>query len=194
MKVKPILKEILLSPVMGALIVPMAFLVVLQLGWESFRRPYSVRGKAYESWETANGTFKMRATAYHESGVYLPGAYLAFESAPIGSNEWNEFAVFHVGDAIPIPRDRLNFVSEQAAYFFMADGYVATVDGGRTWYRWEPKLPLPSGQLVNWAIKDLHVEPDGAGAARLRRYDEQVKEFVYLDVSTKDFGRHWDVV
>jgi hypothetical protein len=143
-------------------------------------------------WETANQTFKVRATAFHETGVYLPGAYFAFQTAAVGSAEWNEFAVFRVDDPIPIARDSLRFINERVAYIFIAEGYVVTVDGGRTWSKWEPRLPLPDGQSIYWTIKELHVERDGTGAAKLWRYDEQVKDIVNLDVFTKDYGQHWD--
>lgn len=196
MNIKPTLKEIFLTPALGALILPVSFLLFVHWSWtrESFWRPYGDRGKSYESWERANPTFKVRATAYYESGVYMPGAYFAFQSSPAGSDDWKEFAVFRMDDAIPIPRENFRFVSEQIAYVYMADGYFVTVDGGRSWSPWKPALPPPIGQGVYWAIETLNVEPNGSGTANLRKYDEQLKDIVTLEVRTEDYGRHWSAV
>jgi hypothetical protein len=77
------------------------------------------RGSAYESWEASNNIFKVKITAYHETGVILPGAYFACQAAPVDSDDWTEFASFRVDDPISIPRDRLRFVSDRVGYIFM---------------------------------------------------------------------------
>jgi hypothetical protein len=196
MNTRPILKEIFLTPAFGALILPISFLLFLQWSWtrESLWRPYGDRGKSYESFERANSTFKVRATAYYEEGVYMPGAYFAFQSSSAGLDDWKEFAVFRTDDAIPIPHENLRLVSEQIAYVYMTDGYFVTVDGGRSWSKWKPALPPPIGEGVYWAIKALNVEPDGSGTANLWKYDEGVKDIVTLEVRTGDYGRHWSAV
>ena len=73
----------------------------------------------------------------------------------------------------------------------MPGAYVVTVDGGRCWTTWEPRLAPPGGESVYWSIQELSVGPDGRGAAKLQRYDERVKDMVYLEVSTEDYGLHW---
>lgn len=157
-------------------------------------RLYGDRGRAYETWETANNVFKVRVTAYQEANVYLPGAYFACESAPIGSNEWREFKVFRVDDPNPIPRKLFSFVSDQVAYIYMANDFVVTVDGGQSWSVWKPILPQPDGERVYWAFKEASVEPNGKGKAKLWRYDERVKDLVYTEIQTQDFCRNWNVV
>ena len=124
----------------------------------------------------------------------MPGAYFAFESSPARSDDWKEFAVFRIDDAIPIPRDRLRFVSEQIAYVYLSNGYFVTVDAGRSWSTWKPALPPPNGLGLYWGIEELNVKPDGSGTAHLQRYDEQVKDFVTLEVRTKDYGINWSAV
>ena len=159
-----------------------------------FSRPWGDRGKAYESWETSNNTFRVKITAHYEANVYLPGAFYVCESATVGSDEWREFMVFRVDDANPIPRGLFRYVNDETAYIFMSDDFVVTVDGGRSWSVWKPILPQPNGEKVYWAFKEARVEADGTGKAKLWRYDEQVKEIVYVEIQTRDYGRSWSVV
>lgn len=195
MKIKALSKEMFLTPAVFALFVPISLMLFLMWGFTSddYWRPYGDRGASYEAWEQANRTFKVRATAYYEVGVFMPGAYFAFESSPEGADEWEEFAVFKVDDEDPIPRESVRFVKEDVAYVHMRDAYVVTVDGGRCWTRWEPLIAPPGGQEVHWSIERVNVGPDGKGSASLQRYDERVKERVSLVVRTEDYGLRWGV-
>ena len=155
------------------------------------------RGAVYDTWETANETFKVRMRAYYEVGIYMPGAFYTCESAPVGSNEWREFKDFRGDDAVPLSRlnQRFRFVNDQTAYFYTADDFLVTLDGGRNWSAWRPPtLAQPNGDRVYWAIKEAYVEADGTGKAKLWNYDENINDRVWLDVLTKDYGQSWDVV
>ena len=154
------------------------------------------RGEVYDTWETANETFKVRMTAYYEVGIYMPGAFYTCESAPVNSKEWREFKAFRGDDAVPLSRlnQRFRFVDNRTAYFYTADDFLVTLDAGRTWSVWKPILPRPDGERVYWAITEAHVASGGTGQAKLWRYDEQIKDAVSLEISTKDYGQSWSVV
>jgi hypothetical protein len=155
------------------------------------------RGEVYDTWETANETFKVRMKAYYEVGIYMPGAFYTCESAPAGSNEWREFKAFRGDDAIPLSRlnQRFRFVNAQSAYFYTADDFLVTLDSGRNWSFWRPPtLTQPDGTRVYWAIMEAHVNEDGTGKAKLWNYDERIKAGVSMEASTKDYGQNWDVV
>jgi hypothetical protein len=152
------------------------------------------RGAAYETFETANNTFKVKITALDEEGIYMPGAYFVCESAPIDSNKWREFIAFRIDDANYIPREQFRFVNEQTAYVYMSYDFVVTVDGGQTWKVWKPLFPQSNGELLYWVITEARVEADGTGRAKVENYDEQRKARVVLEIRTEDFGQNWRVV
>ena len=157
-------------------------------------RPFGDKGVIYETWNTANNNFKVKITARHEANVYLPGAYFICQSASVGTNAWREFKVFRVDDPNPIPHQQFHFVNEQTAYIYMSDDFVVTVDGGQTWQVWQPILPHQNGKLYYWAFREAHIEADGAGRARLERYDEAAKELISTEIHTQDFGQTWIVM
>jgi len=154
------------------------------------------RGKVYDTWETANEYFKVRMTAYYEVGIYMPGAFYTCESAPVGTNDWREFKSFRGDDAVPLSRlnQRFRFVNAKTAYFYTTDDFLVTLDAGLNWSIWKSILPRSDGGRAYWAITEAHVESDGAGKAKLWNYDEQIKDAVSLEFSTKDYGQSWDVV
>ncbi len=120
----------------------------------------------------------------------MPGAFWVCESAPVGSNEWREFMVFRLDDAIPILRERLRFVNEQTAYLYMADDFLVTVNGGRSWSNWKPFLPQYGNP--RFGIREAHVEADGTGTAKLERYDERADAIISIEVRTRDYGQSWN--
>lgn len=150
------------------------------------------RGEVYETWETANETFKVRITAYYEVGIYMPGAFWVCESGLVGSNGWREFKVFRLDDPIPILRERFRFVNEQTAYYYMADDFLVTVNGGRSWSNWKPFLPQYGNP--RWGIREAHIEADGTGRAKLERYDERTDARVSIEVRTEDYGQSWSMI
>jgi len=160
----------------------------------AFRFPGD-RGAIYDTWETANNQFKVRITAYYEEGIVMPGAFFTCESALTGSNEWREFKAFRADDAVPISpfSQGFRFANDQSAYFYTADDFLVTVDGGRNWSVWKPTLPKPSEHPIYWAITEAYVEADGKGRAKLEAYDEEAKDRVSLEVNTQDYGRRWSV-
>ncbi len=161
----------------------------------AFRFPGD-RGEIYDTWETANEAFKVRMRAYYEVGIYMPGAFYTCESAPAGSNEWREFKAFRGDDAVPLSylNQRFRFINAQTAYFYTADDFLVTLNGGRNWSVWKPILPQSNGERVHWAIMEAYVGADGTGKATLRNYDEQIKDAVLSEVVIKDYGQSWNVV
>lgn len=183
-------KQILLILVVGVI----GVLVYGNIRFTMMFRPLGDRGAVYETFETANNTFKVRMSALYEENVFMPGAYLVYESAPIDSNNWREFLAYRTDDAIAIPRERLRFLNEQTAYVCLWYDFAVTLDGGQTWKVWKPLFPLSNGELMYWTITEARVEPDGTGQARVENYDAQKKAEVFLEISTKDFGQSWTVV
>lgn len=181
------------------LVVVIGIIGVISYSCYTFSRAFRFpgdRGEIYDTWETTNDTFKVRMKAYYEVGIYMPGAFYTCESAPVGSNEWREFKAFRGDDAVPLNRlnQRFRFVDSKIAYFYTADDFLVTLNGGRDWSVWKPILPQSNGERVHWAILEANVEADGTGKAKLRNYDEQMKDAVLLDVVTKDYGQSWDMV
>lgn len=186
-----------LQPQHIVLIFVLGVIGVVTLGCITFImmfRPLGDRGEVYETFETANNTFKVRMSALYEEHVYMPGAYLVYESAPIDSNNWREFLAYRTDDVIPIPRERFRFLNEQTAYVCLSYDIAVTLDGGKTWKIWKPLFPLSNGELMYWAITEARIEPDGTGQAIVENYDEQKKAEVSLEIRTKDFGQTWSVV
>jgi hypothetical protein len=126
MKLKSFLGNLLLTPALGALVLPVSFLVLAH--WSLSADHPSSRGKAYEVWATATSSFSVRVTAYYEVGgnTFLPGAYIGYEAAPVGTSCWREFMQFRVNDTIRIQRDSVRFVSDKVGYVLTPSKYVAT--------------------------------------------------------------------
>src|SRR5580765_7386226 len=93
------------------------------------------RGKLVDKWETANQTFKIRITEYQENKTWfgLPGYYHVFESAVVGSADWQEVMNVRTDDPVGIPREQTAFVNDRVGYVFMGQNYAVTIDGGRSW-------------------------------------------------------------
>lgn len=191
MKLKSVFWEMLMTPALCALALPVCFLLLLH--WSLVADHPSSRGEAYEAWETSSGSFAVRVTAYHEVGgnPFLPGAYIVHKSAPMGSDDWREFTQFHVNDTIRIPRDGVRFVSDGAGYVVTPSKYAATLDSGRSWFYWAPITSGPQGEQQHWIIRGVHVGADGKGEVSLSRYDATLKEMLLLDLHTGDFGQSW---
>ena len=179
------------------LLVVIGIPIILAYGCYRLVRFPGDRGEVYDTWETANETFKVRMRAYYEVGIYMPGAFYTCETTLVGSNEWREFKAFRGDDAIPLSRlnQRFRFINAQSAYFYTADDFLVTLDGGHNWSVWRPPtLTQPDGTRVYWAIMEAYVNEDGTGKAKLWNYDEGEKAGVSLEVSTKDYGQNWDAI
>lgn len=148
-------------------------------------------GALAESWETSNQLFRVRVDRhYEENGGFVPGAYYVFRSASIGSDDWHDFITFRHDDPVPIPHDQLHFVNDRIGFVFMGWMYAETTDSGTTWSVWDSAINLPKWQCCNYRlIKDVHLEPNGAGTMTLRPIPDRGGEVPQLH--TEDFGRNW---
>ena len=150
------------------------------------------RGSVYDSWGAANGTFQVRITAYNEVGIFMPGAFFSFETAPVDSDDWREFKDFRTDDPVPVRMfsERFRFVNASTAYVSTGDEFLLTQDSGRTWSAWRPTFLASNGERIGWNIREVRVESDGTGKAGLSRFDDQGKE-MHFDSFTGDYGQIW---
>ena len=150
-------------------------------------------GAVAETWETSNGSFKIRVDRHNEdNGGFVPGAYYVFRSAPVGSDAWRDITTFRHDDPLPIPRDQIHFVNDNVAFVFMGWMYAVTADRGLTWSVWDAGDNLPNWQCCNYRlIADVQLNADGTGTMTLRPIQDRRGEVPQL--RTKDFGRHWSV-
>lgn len=163
--------------------------IFLFFGMYSFS---SQQGKVVDCWEVSNAEFKVRVTAYRENALYAPGAIYVFQSAAVGSNDWYDILTVRTDEPIPIPREKIRFVSDQIGYFFMSGHYSVTTDGGRTWSIWDAERDLAYRHYNLWpSIKEVNIELDGAGTMVLPPLTDFSGELPVLQ--TKDYGRHWRV-
>lgn len=154
----------------------------------SHQQPH--RGDPLEKWETANGKFRIRVTAYRELGAYLSGTYYVFDSTQAGSDAWTEFMTVRHDDRRDLPREQVRFISDQIAYVFMGWKYAVTRDGGKNWSVWDAQNQLPNWRCCNYGlIQDLRIEIDGVGIMKLNPISKT--EGVTSALQTKDFGIHW---
>src|SRR6476646_6725896 len=76
-------------------------------------------GAVAETWETSNGSFRIRVDAHlEENGGFVPGAYYVFWSAPTGTDKWRKVMTFRHDDPIPIRRNQVRFVNDHVAFAY----------------------------------------------------------------------------
>lgn len=151
-----------------------------------FKRPRQSE-KINEQAEFSNDVFKIRVTAYAEQNAgFVGGAYYVFDSAPIGSNNWQRIVTVRHDDPIPIPHQQIRFVSDKVGYVFMIWTYAVTTDAGATWKVWDAFKDLPQLQ-DHPPIEGVRIESDGTGKMTFR--DSKAAP----DLHTKDYGNHWSV-
>ena len=152
------------------------------------------RGRIIETWETGNGVFKVRVTAYEERNIFPSpsGAHYMYESTAIGSENWRQFMTFRHDDPIPIPREQIRFASSQVGYVFVGWMYAVTTDSGSNWSVWNAKEDLLNWQCCNYKlIQDVHLKNDGIGMMRLNPITQRRGEVPELH--TVNYGQHWEV-
>lgn len=163
--------------------------VALALGCQASGSNGSQKGQDVETWETSNKTFKVRVTARTEKAlVGMPGTLYTFQSAPIGSDDWQEVLTFRHDDDPEIPRDQIRFLNEQVGYLFMGWMYAVTTNGGRTWSVWDAAKELPQWRTNYRLIKDVSLQADGSGTMALNELEPQPGR---AELVTSDHGYHW---
>jgi len=150
-------------------------------------------GAIAETWETANGSFKIRVDRhFEENGGLDAGAYYVFSSAPVGSDAWRAIMTFRHDDPVPIPHEQIRFLNDRIAFVFIGWTYAVTADGGATWSVWDAGRNLPNWQCCNYRlITDVQLNGDGTGTMTLNPIPQRSGEVPRL--RTNDFGRHWSV-
>lgn len=117
--------------------------------WGIWHFNASARGDVFDNWEAANSVFKIRITAYKEIAAFTPGAHYVLQSSNVGSDDWKEIITIRTDEPHPIPRKQVRFVSDRVAYIFLSTYYVATTDGGDTWFVWDGDKNIPDGRQHN---------------------------------------------
>lgn len=147
--------------------------------------------KINETWETTNGTFKVKVTSYaEENRGIVAGAFYVFKSSSAGSDDWHEIMTFRHDDPVAIPHDQVRFVNDQIGYIFMGWKYAVTTDAGSKWTVWTAEKDLPNWQCCNYRlIHEVRLAPDGTGTMILKPISQRKGEVPELQ--TKDFGQHW---
>lgn len=152
------------------------------------------KGATYETAEMKNGFFKVKITAYRETGISTPGAFFVFRSAPADSDDWRTFLDYRTDDPVSIPQERFHFVNDRTAYFWGYNDFLVTVNGGQSWSQWKPTVPDSGGKTYQWGIKEANIDVDGKGKMKLEGYDEQSNERITSEIFTENFGQNWNPI
>lgn len=159
----------------------------LVLSVSALRRTY--KGEVFDQYELGNEGMKLRATAFHEKGLFVPvpGAFYTFESQSASEHAWREIVTFRHDDAIPITRHQMQTLDTGIAYFYIGWLYGVTTDRGRTWSIWDAARDLQGWKPVNYRlIEKVELGRDGGGRMLLR-----AGQLPYRELVTLDFGRTW---
>lgn len=151
----------------------------------------TARGASFEqiTLDAAHGT--LRVTAYREEGMFLPvpGAFYTYEFQSGHDGQWREIATFRHDDAIAIPRDQVQLVSDDVIDFYIGWMYAVTTDGGGSWTVWDAARDLEGWQAADYGfIKSVQLSSDGAGVMRVNPL-----RFAAHELQTVDYGRTWRV-
>jgi hypothetical protein len=142
-----------------------------------------------DNWQTSNSTFTIRVRESQEKQFPLTKFCYTFESSSDDSSDWHQVIKSCTNDDIAIPRDWIQFVSDQTAYIFMMDKYAVTTNGGNSWFVWEAnQAKINTERPGSWFIKEVRVISDGSGTLVLTsRADSQLTK----ELHTEDFGYSW---
>ena len=134
-------------------------------------------------------TFVIRITEFEEKRFPLSKFCYVFEAKPGGAAEWIPVMSALTDDSIPVSREHVSVLNDQAAYLFMEDKYAVTTNGGFSWHVWSVDDGISDvdyrGQFF---ISEVNVNPDGTGTlmAIPRSSDRQA-----VQLKTVDFGHSW---
>jgi hypothetical protein len=160
--------------------------------WSAIHRNQDDRGRVLETWETANSLFRIRVTAYADTSQFLAGGRYVFQSAPVGSDDWQEIMTLRFDDPVPIPREQVRFVDDHIGYAFMGAAYAVTIDSGHTWTLWNADVELKDRVDVHSrSIEKVDVAADGTGVMKL--YANPFQKGPAPILRTQDHGRHWSL-
>lgn len=157
----------------------------------------SQRGKAFDEFEVAGATFRVRVSAYRDSAPFaLPGATYVFRSAPLNSENWQEILTYKADEPVPINDAHIRFVQNHIAYAYLGNYYLVTIDSGNKWFVWDANKELPVQQIMQQhnlfpAIKAIEMQPDGIGTMTLSPYLNKGEKGPNL--KTSDYGYHWSI-
>ena len=166
----------------------MVVLLAVVGGLQICNRP--TRGAVIEQLQSDNKRFRVRVTAYEETGVNVNGAYYLFEAASSGSDQWREIMTFRHDDQPKIQTDQVRFINDDIGYVFMGWMYAVTTDAGATWTVWSAEKDLRDWQCCNYKlISDVIIASDGRGVMKLNPVAGRRGEVAELQ--TNDYGRHW---
>lgn len=170
-----------------ALTVASAGLLVL-VGLTGCRESHEL-GKVYETWEVSNNQFRVRVKAFEEHSQVLGGGYLLYESAPRGTDHWQQIMGFRHDNPIKIPHNNVRFVGDRIGYVFLGWKCAVTNDGGQTSSAWNAEEDLPNWTCCNYGlIREVELSVQGRGKMTLHTIPGRNEPEVLL---TEDYGKHW---
>ena len=148
----------------------------------------------YDRKEVANESFKMLITAHKEKGVFLPGVFFKFQSAPNGSDKWQDVLTKKGDEPIPIRPQQLAFVDSRIGYAYIGSYYAVTTDAANNWLIWNGEKELVGDEYqkrynLSPYIEEVTLQADGVGRMRLYKYFEDKERGP--DLVTLDYGAHW---
>ena len=165
-----------------------AITVLVVVGLAGCRRSPDL-GRVYETWEVSNDRFRVRVKAFEEHSQALGGGYGVYESAPLGTDHWQQIMGFRHDDPIKIPHASVRFVGDRIGYVFLGWKYAVTNDGGQTWSTWNAETDLPSWNCCNYGlISEVEFSVQGRGKMTLHTIPGRNEPEVLL---TEDYGKHW---
>ena len=142
-----------------------------------------------DRWETSKRPLAIRVTEYQEKHFPLSKFRYVFEGKSQNSDQWTVIMTNITDDDVPIPRDQVRFISNQAAYMFMSDKYAVTTNGGLSWFIWKAEDGLSQMKYPGqFFIKEATVNEDGRGALVLVSHASHTPA---VQFRTGDFGHSW---
>jgi hypothetical protein len=142
-----------------------------------------------DRWQTGNSIFQIRISEYQEKHFPISKFCYVLESTHRTSADWHPIITSCTDDDMPIPRDRVHFLSDRAAYVSMMDKYAVTMNGGDSWSVWDVVQATDDRQSSQLFIKEVHVNTNGSGTLTLASRSDALPT---TELSTNDFGLTWN--
>ncbi len=143
-----------------------------------------------EEWNS-DRSVKIKCWSFIDDNVEPRGTYYSFENYNKESKDWESLITVRYDKGRRLPFANVNYVNDQIVYMHLGWMFVVTVDGGKTWLKWDAESSLPNWKCCDPdLITSVSIAEDGKGTMKLKNFTTD-PSLPPHELRTKNFGATW---